>query len=171
VQIAESVSGRRRIVRHVGSASDEAELGLLVAEAHRLLADDRVRDLRADGLDGRAILRLVGCGQLLRLSPALIIPCLVTDGEHAYRDARRAEAEHTMFLLSMGAATQNLLVSLAADGLGSAWLSSTLFCAEIVQRELSLPESWQPMGAVAVGYPAAPAPPRPSRPDRVTLTM
>ena len=41
VQIAESVAGRRRIVRHVGSARDEAELGLLVAEAHRLLADDQ----------------------------------------------------------------------------------------------------------------------------------
>lgn len=40
VQIAESVDGRRRIVRHVGSARDDAELGLLVAEAHRLLADD-----------------------------------------------------------------------------------------------------------------------------------
>jgi hypothetical protein len=41
VQIAESVAGRRRIVRHVGSARDEAELGLLIEEANRLLADDR----------------------------------------------------------------------------------------------------------------------------------
>jgi hypothetical protein len=41
VQIAESVGGRRRIVRHVGSARDEAELGLLMEEALRLLADDR----------------------------------------------------------------------------------------------------------------------------------
>src|SRR5215211_859975 len=41
VQIAESVGGRRRIVRHVGSARDEVELGLLLEEAHRLLADDR----------------------------------------------------------------------------------------------------------------------------------
>ncbi|MBA2390999.1 MAG: IS1634 family transposase [Geodermatophilaceae bacterium] len=41
VQIAESVDGRRRIVRHVGSARDEADLGLLLEEAHRLLADDR----------------------------------------------------------------------------------------------------------------------------------
>lgn len=40
VQIAESVGGRRRIVRHIGSAHDEAELGLLVEQAHRLLADD-----------------------------------------------------------------------------------------------------------------------------------
>lgn len=41
VQIAESVDGRRRIVRHVGSARDEADLGLLMEEAQRLLADDR----------------------------------------------------------------------------------------------------------------------------------
>jgi hypothetical protein len=37
VQLAESVGGRRRIVRHVGSAHDEAELGLLMAEARRLV--------------------------------------------------------------------------------------------------------------------------------------
>ena len=41
MQIAESVAGRRRIVRHVGSARDEAELGLLVEQAHRLLEDER----------------------------------------------------------------------------------------------------------------------------------
>ena len=45
VQIAESVDGRRRIVRHVGSARDDAELGLLVEEARRLLADDAQREL------------------------------------------------------------------------------------------------------------------------------
>ena len=44
VQIAEPVAGRagsRRIVRHVGSARDEAKLGLLMEEARRLLEDDR----------------------------------------------------------------------------------------------------------------------------------
>ena len=40
VQIAESVDGRRRIVRHVGSARDEAELGLLLAQARGLLEND-----------------------------------------------------------------------------------------------------------------------------------
>lgn len=45
VQIAESVDGRRRIVRHVGSARDEAELGLLIEQAQRLLADDAQREL------------------------------------------------------------------------------------------------------------------------------
>ena len=41
MQIAESVAGRRRIVRHVGSARGEAELGLLMEEAWCLLEDDR----------------------------------------------------------------------------------------------------------------------------------
>ena len=45
VQIAESVAGRRRIVRHVGSARDEGELGLLIAEANRLLARDAQHEL------------------------------------------------------------------------------------------------------------------------------
>ncbi|MDP7734632.1 IS1634 family transposase [Mycobacterium paragordonae] len=45
VQIAESVHGRRRIVRHVGSARDDAELGLLIEEARRLLADDTQGEL------------------------------------------------------------------------------------------------------------------------------
>ncbi len=41
VQIAEWDGGRRRIVRHVGSARDEVELGLLMEQARRLLEDDR----------------------------------------------------------------------------------------------------------------------------------
>lgn len=46
VQIAESVDGRRRIVRHVGSARDAAELGLLIeprqvqfSESHKPLRE------------------------------------------------------------------------------------------------------------------------------------
>ncbi|MDA2950487.1 MAG: IS1634 family transposase, partial [Actinomycetota bacterium] len=45
VQIAESVGGRRRIVRHVGSARDDAELGLLIEAAQRLLVDDSQGEL------------------------------------------------------------------------------------------------------------------------------
>ena len=45
VQIAESVNGRRRIVRHVGSAHDEVALGLLMDEANDLIAGDRQMEL------------------------------------------------------------------------------------------------------------------------------
>lgn len=34
------MNGRRRIVRHLGSAHDEAELGLLIEHAEQLLSDD-----------------------------------------------------------------------------------------------------------------------------------
>jgi dehydro coenzyme F420 reductase / coenzyme F420-0:L-glutamate ligase / coenzyme F420-1:gamma-L-glutamate ligase len=120
-------------------------------------------DLRADGFTEEQITRRLRRGDVLRAAPLIIVPCLVTDAAHDYPDEPRRRSEQAMFTVSMGAAVQNLLVALAVDGLGSAWISSTLFCQDVAARAMDLPDDWRPMGSIAVGRPAGQARPRPPR--------
>lgn len=122
-----------------------------------------IADLRADGFTDEQIARRTRRGEPLRRAPLIIVPCLVSDAAHSYPDQRRGAAERAMFQVSMGASVQNLLVALAVEGLGSCWISSTLFCGPVAAAALDLPDGWEPMGAIGVGYPLAPAPPRPDR--------
>lgn len=117
-------------------------------------------DLSADGKAVDAVERRVGRGQILYDAPELVIPFLVPDGAHDYPDPERTAAEHTMFTVAVGAAVQALLVALAVRGVGSCWVGSTIFAADLVRSELELPDEWEPLGAVAIGYPAEPAGPR-----------
>jgi coenzyme F420-0:L-glutamate ligase/coenzyme F420-1:gamma-L-glutamate ligase len=122
-----------------------------------------IEDLRADGFSEAAIIRRTRRGDVLRGAPVLLVPCLTMEGSHTYPDGRRNGFEREMFLVSTGAAIENLLVTLAVEGLGSAWISSSMFCRPTVRRVLDLPAHWDPMGCVAVGHPAGPAPARAPR--------
>jgi coenzyme F420-0:L-glutamate ligase/coenzyme F420-1:gamma-L-glutamate ligase len=120
-------------------------------------------DLRRDGFTEEQIGRRVRRGEPLRQAPLIVVPCLVTDAAHGYPDERRSRAERDMFVVSIGAAVQNFLVALAVEGLGSCFISSTLFCQDVAAAEMGLPDGWQPMGAVGIGRPARPPAPRPPR--------
>ncbi len=131
---------------------------------------DRMRDkwradLTGDGRPLDAVERRVARGQILYEAPEVVIPFLVADGAHAYPDAARTQAEHTMFTVAVGAAVQALLVALAVRGVGSCWIGSTIFATDLVRAELQLPAQWEPLGGIAIGYPQESAQePRPPAP-------
>jgi coenzyme F420-0:L-glutamate ligase/coenzyme F420-1:gamma-L-glutamate ligase len=144
--------------RFVLLESEESRTRLLDA-----MRDAWIADLARDGKTQESIAKRVRRGDVLRNAPYLVVPCLVMDGSHTYGDVRRDTAEREMFVVATGAGVQNLLVALAGERLGSAWVSSTMFCRDVVREVLGLPQDWDPMGAVAVGHPAEAPRPRPER--------
>ncbi|KJY33944.1 F420-0--gamma-glutamyl ligase [Streptomyces sp. NRRL S-444] len=144
--------------RFVLLESAAARLELLDA-----MRDAWIEDLRRDGKSEESIAKRVRRGDVLRNAPYLVVPCMVTDGAHDYGHARRDAAEREMFVVAMGAGVQNFLVALAGERLGSAWVSSTMFCRDVVRKVLGLPQDWDPMGAVAVGHAAEAPRERPAR--------
>jgi coenzyme F420-0:L-glutamate ligase / coenzyme F420-1:gamma-L-glutamate ligase len=127
--------------------SEPARRGLLAA-----IADAWRADLRGDGTPEEVIdRRIARSDSVLGAAPVLIVPWVSFEGSHPYVDAERAHAEQEMFLLSGGAAIQNLLLGLHAQGVASCWISSTLFCQEESRAVLRMDEGWFALGTVACG--------------------
>jgi F420 biosynthesis protein FbiB-like protein len=90
----------------------------------------------------------------LEEAPLLLLACLdLTDARH-WPDGRRRAAERDMFVQSLGAALQNLLLTAHALGLGGYLKGAPLFCADAVRDALDLPDGCQPAFLVLLGYPA-----------------
>ncbi|MDF2758750.1 MAG: nitroreductase [Thermomicrobiales bacterium] len=112
--------------------------------------------LRLDGQDETIVeARLQKSRDRLQRAPVLIIPCLYLEGLDTYPDADRQYAEETMAVQSLGAAVQNLLLSLYAAGVDGGWMCAPLFCPDVVQAALGLDATLDPHALIAVGYAAS----------------
>jgi coenzyme F420-0:L-glutamate ligase/coenzyme F420-1:gamma-L-glutamate ligase len=122
------------------------------------------QDLERDGLPEARIRRLlIRSRARLAAAPVLILAGVVGQARRAWADQRRQRAEELMFVQSIGAAVENLMLAAHARGLGSYWISAPLFCPEAVCLALDLPSDFQPQALIALGYPkeGLRLPPRP----------
>jgi coenzyme F420-0:L-glutamate ligase / coenzyme F420-1:gamma-L-glutamate ligase len=120
-------------------------------------------DLSGDELSPRLIEgQLKGSRVRLDRARVLLVVCMSQRDLDRYPDERRQAAERDMAVQSIGAAIQNLLLSLHLHGLAACWMCAPLFCPEIVQHTLALPADWEPQALITVGQPAG-SPPVPGR--------
>src|SRR5690606_31365281 len=108
--------------------------------------------------------RIANSRDRLITPPILIVLCRYVADLHVYPDPDRREAEMTMATQSLGAAAQNLLLSLYAEGLDAGWMCAPLFCPDVVQASLGLPAELEPHAFFPVGYAAKDPVRRPRRP-------
>ncbi len=121
--------------------------------------------LSLDGQEQRVVeARLEKSRDRLIRAPVLIIPCLYLGDLDIYPDADRQRAEETMAVQSLGAAIQNLLLSLYASGVDGGWMCAPLFCPEVVQETLRIDKALVPHALIAIGYAAADPVRRPRMP-------
>jgi coenzyme F420-0:L-glutamate ligase/coenzyme F420-1:gamma-L-glutamate ligase len=111
-------------------------------------------DLRGDAVDDARIDELVQSShRKIADAPLVLLGCLTEDGLDRYPDESRSRAEHGMALLSLGAATENLMLTATALGYASCWVAAPIFCPEAARDALALPAAWLPHAMVLVGRP------------------
>jgi coenzyme F420-0:L-glutamate ligase / coenzyme F420-1:gamma-L-glutamate ligase len=140
---------------------ESVERRTALAEA---MAADWREQLVLDGQSSDVVeIRLAKSRERMLSASLLIIPCLYLDELDVYPDPERQEAERLMAIQSIGAAIQNLLLSLYADGLDAGWMCAPLFCPDIVRRALGLDAGLIPHAMLPVGYAAKEPVRRPRR--------
>ncbi len=145
-----------------------------------VLTQAEVKDRLADAMgsawrhnlamDGQAPgvieVRLAASRRRLIEAPVLILVCLFLRDLDRYLDPDRQQAEITMAIQSLGAATQNILLMAYRLGLDAGWMCAPLFCPGVVQDVLELDTDLIPHALLQVGYAAA----DPKRRDRRHLS-
>jgi coenzyme F420-0:L-glutamate ligase/coenzyme F420-1:gamma-L-glutamate ligase len=128
-----------------------------VAAKERLaeaMADAWLDDLKVEGAPVLDVDKRVNRSREQILgAPALLASCLVLDEARDQPDLERTAAERDMFMQSLGAALQNMLLAAMERGLVGYVKGAPLFCAPAVREALELPVGWEPAFLVLLGWP------------------
>lgn len=101
---------------------------------------------------------------VLERAPYLVVPCYLATAAAGTGTGTRTE----FVVASLGAAVENFLVTLAADGIGSLWMDTD---SDSVRELLALPDGWEPLGVIAIGKPAETTPSVPPRDPEDFITV
>jgi F420 biosynthesis protein FbiB-like protein len=122
--------------------------------------------LELDGQEAAIVqVRLAKSRERLLTAPVVVVPCLYLADLDVYPEADRQAAETTMAIQSLGAAIQNLLLTIYAAGLDAGWMCAPLFCPDVVRETLGLDATLIPQALIPIGYSAK----DPVRRDRLPL--
>jgi coenzyme F420-0:L-glutamate ligase/coenzyme F420-1:gamma-L-glutamate ligase len=174
VDALEAITGRRSVRRFAARAVPRELLAQLIAAALAAPAPHHSRPWRFVEVSAESRPRLIEAmadawradlppdaadapldrsRRQLSEAPLLLLACLDLTDARASSDERRRAAERDMFVQSLGAALQNLLLAAHALGLGGFLKGAPLFCAGAVRGALELPNGWQPAFLILLGYP------------------
>ncbi|MBA3871931.1 MAG: nitroreductase family protein [Chloroflexota bacterium] len=113
------------------------------------------RDLAADGISPELIEADAGRSySRITNAPVVIVLCLSMVDMDVYTDEKRSRNEYLMAVQSVAMAGQNILLAAYDVGLSACWMCAPLFCPDVVNDALSLPDDWQPHALLTMGYAA-----------------
>ena len=118
------------------------------------MSESWLADLQAAETPVKDVQRLLGRSRAqITGAPALLVSCLVLDETKEQPDEVKRAAERDMFVQSLGAALQNLLLAVVERGLVGYLKGAPLFCGPAIRAALELPGDWEPAFLVLLGYP------------------
>lgn len=118
------------------------------------MSESWLSDLEQEERSVLEVDRLINRSRLQVLdAPALLLACIALDESRTWPDERRKLAERDMFVQSLGAALQNILLAAVERDLVGYLKGAPLFCADAIREALDLPEDWHPTFLVLLGYP------------------
>lgn len=111
-------------------------------------------DLEREGKPVLEVSELIQKSQAqLAEAPVLLLACLSLGDQKRWPNVARRRAERDMFVQSLGAALQNLLLAAGEAGIVGYLKGAPLFCADAVRAALELQSDWEPTFLVLLGYP------------------